>query len=227
MKAEKQTLAEFLVKDWLPSRRPPVLEESTWVSYDRYIRLHVLPWIGVIPLQQLSPVDLNTLYRRLLVSDRQRPGPPKRHPPELHQRANVLRTEGQTCEQIASTLQLEFPDAAGTITRFGVAALLRRGTPKSYAADAQPGLSPRTVRYIHVILHAALKDALRWNRVVRNVADAATPPSTTMAKAPQTKAWTAEQLRSFLQYSAENRYLPVWLFLATSGCRRGEALGLR
>ena len=130
-------------------------------------------------------------------------------------------------EQIASTLQLEFPDAAGTITRFGVAALLRRGTPKSYAADAQPGLSPRTVRYIHVILHAALKDALRWNRVVRNVADAATPPSTTMAKAPQTKAWTAEQLRSFLQYSAENRYLPVWLFLATSGCRRGEALGLR
>ena len=96
VKAEKQTLAEFLVKDWLPSRRPPVLEESTWVSYDRYIRLHVLPWIGVIPLQQLSPVDLNTLYRRLLESDRQRPGPPKRHPPELHQRANVLRTEGQT-----------------------------------------------------------------------------------------------------------------------------------
>ena len=39
--AEKQTLAEFLLKDWLPSRRPPVLEESTWVSYDRYIRLHV------------------------------------------------------------------------------------------------------------------------------------------------------------------------------------------
>ena len=63
--------------------------------------------------------------------------------------------------------------------------------------------------------------------MVRNVADAATPPSTTMSKAPQTKAWTAEQLRAFLQYSSENRYLPVWLFLATSGCRRGEALGLR
>ncbi|MBL0205623.1 MAG: site-specific integrase [Candidatus Microthrix sp.] len=26
---------------------------------------------------------------------------------------------------------------------------------------------------------------------------------------------------------AESRYLPAWLFLATSGCRRGEALGLR
>ena len=77
VKAEKQTVAEFLVKEWLPSRKPPVLEASTWVSYDRYIRLHVLPWIGVVPLQQLSPVDLNTLYRRLLESDRKQP---KRRP---------------------------------------------------------------------------------------------------------------------------------------------------
>ena len=227
MKAEKQTLAEFLLKDWLPSRKPPVLEESTWVSYDRYMRLHVLPWIGVIPLQQLSPVDLNSLYRRLLDSDRNRPGPPKRHPPELHKRAHDLRADDRTCEQIAEVLQSEFAEVAGTITRFGVVALLRRGTRKSYVSDAQPGLSPRTVRYIHTILHTALKNALRWNRVVRNVADAATPPSTTMSKAPQTKAWTAEHLGAFLQYTAESRYLPVWLFLATSGCRRGEALGLR
>ncbi len=226
VKAEKQTVAEFLVKEWLPSRKPPVLEESTWVSYDRYVRLHVLPWVGVIPLQQLSPVDLNQLYRRLLESDRNRPGPPKRHPPELHQRAHDLRADGLTCEQIAEALQTQFPSAAADMTRFAVAALLRRGAPKSYVSDTQPGLSPRTVRYIHTILHAALKDALRWNRVVRNVADAATPPSTTMAKAPQTKAWTAEQLRAFLQYTAESRYLPVWLFLATSGCRRGEVLGL-
>lgn len=74
VKAERQTVAEFFNDEWLPSRKPPVLEESTWHSYDRYVRLHVLPWIGVIPLQQLSPVDLNQLYRRLLESDRKRPG---------------------------------------------------------------------------------------------------------------------------------------------------------
>ncbi len=192
VKAKKQTVAEFLMKEWLPSRRPPVLEESTWVSYDRYIRLHVLPWIGVVPLQQLSPVDLNGLYRRLLDSDRKRPGLPKRHPTELHTRAHALRADGLTCQQVAESLQAEFPAVAGDMTRFAVAALLRRGAPKSYASDAQPGLSARTVRYIHTILHAALKDALRWNRVVRNVADAATPPSTTAAKAPQTEAWTAD-----------------------------------
>lgn len=68
-----------------------------------------------------------------------------------------------------------------------------------------PGLSAR-VRYIHMeIIHAALKDILRWNRVVRNVADAATPPSMSSAKALRTKASTAEQLKALLQFAAENR----------------------
>jgi integrase len=187
----------------------------------------VLPWIGVIPLQQLSPVDLNQLYRRLLESDRKRPGVPQRHPEAFHTRATELRAEGHTHEVIAAALREEFPDIAANITRFAVAALLRRGAPKSYVDETQPGLSPRTVRYIHTIIHAALKDALRWSRVVRNVADAATPPSVSSAKSPRVKAWTAEQLRAFLQFTAENRYLPTWIFLATSGCRRGEALGLR
>ena len=39
VQAQKITVAEFLVKEWLPSRKPPVLEESTWVSYERDIRL--------------------------------------------------------------------------------------------------------------------------------------------------------------------------------------------
>jgi hypothetical protein len=155
----------------------------------------VLPWIGVIPLQQLSPVDLNQLYRRLLESDRKRPGVPQRHPEAFHTRATELRAEGHTHEVIAAALREEFPDIAANITRFAVAALLRRGAPKSYVDETQPGLSPRTVRYIHTIIHAALKDALRWSRVVRNVADAATPPSVSSAKSPRVKAWTAEQLR--------------------------------
>jgi hypothetical protein len=39
-----------------------VLEASTWHSYDRYLRLHVIPFIGAVALQQLSPVDLNRLW---------------------------------------------------------------------------------------------------------------------------------------------------------------------
>ena len=57
VKAERISLADFLIDEWLPSRRPPVLEASTWHSYDRYMRLHVIPHIGAIPLQN---------YRRLI-----------------------------------------------------------------------------------------------------------------------------------------------------------------
>ena len=225
VKAERISLADFLVGEWLPSRRPPVLEASTWHSYDRYMRLHVIPHIGATPLQKLSPVDLNHLYRRLLESGRLRPGRLGRSR-LVFERCTELRREGLTFEQVAEKLRAEFDDEA-TITKNAVAALVRRGAPTDGSGGRAEGLSPRTVRYIHTILHAALKDALRWNRVLRNIADAATPPSAAAAKSTRPKAWTAEQLRSFLGYSAESQYLPAWIFLATSGCRRGECLGLR
>ena len=90
-----------------------------------------------------------------------------------------------------------------------------------------PGLKPRTVRYIHTILHAALKDAVRARRLPMNPADQATPPSASAAKPPEMKVWTGPQLATFLDRVEGNRYRWPWLFLATTGCRRGEALGLR
>ncbi len=42
-----------------------------------------------------------------------------------------------------------------------------------YAALLEAGLAPKTVRNIHTMLHKALKDAVRKNLVVRNVAEAA------------------------------------------------------
>ena len=227
VRPERITVAGFLVDEWLPSRRPPNLEESTYASYERDIRLHVLPYIGAIPLQKLTPVDLNALYRRLLDEGRRLPKPPKRqHPPELLARARGLRTEGLTYEAIAEQLSCEFPEASA-LTRHAVAAMLRRAAaPRARTARRPPGLNARTVRYVHTILHAALKDALRWNRVARNVADAATPPPAGATRSPRPAAWTADELRQFLDFVATSRYLPAWVFLATTGCRRGECLGL-
>jgi hypothetical protein len=37
-------------------------------------------------------------------------------------------------------------------------------------------LSAKTVRNVHVLIHRALKDAVRWGYTVRNVADAVDPP---------------------------------------------------
>lgn len=225
VRAERISLATFLTDEWLPSRRPPVLEVSTWHSYDRYLRLHVIPHIGAVPLQKLTPVDLNQLYRRLLDNGRHGPRSRTTRPPDVRKRAAELRAMGLTYELVAEGLREEFRDEAA-ITKNAVAALLRRASePRS--DDPSAGLSPRTVRYIHTILHAALRDALRWNRVVRNVADAATPPSAAAARSHRPKAWTAEQLGAFLDYAADSPCLPAWIFLATSGCRRGECLGLR
>lgn len=42
--------------------------------------------------------------------------------------------------------------------------------------DGQGGLSVRSVRYLHTIVHRSPRDAVRWGKVTRNVADAADPP---------------------------------------------------
>lgn len=91
----------------------------------------------------------------------------------------------------------------------------------------QGGLSPRTVRYVHTITHRALKDAVKWGRLARNPADAADPPRATSSGRPDSSTWSPEELRAFLDAAADDRLYAAWLLLATTGMRRGEALGLR
>ena len=90
--------------------------------------------------------------------------------------------------------------------------------------NAADGLAPKTVYYIHSILHRALRDAVRWGYVVRNVADAADPPK---AKTPEMRVWSPAQLRTFLDHVRGDRLYAAWLLAATTGMRRGEILGLR
>lgn len=69
---EKITLGEYLER-WLPTKQQP-LAASTFSSYRRNIRLHVLPYIGTIPLQRLTPDDLDNLYAHLLSNGRRNKG---------------------------------------------------------------------------------------------------------------------------------------------------------
>jgi len=85
------------------------------------------------------------------------------------------------------------------------------------------GLSPRTVRYAHTIARKALSDAVGWNLIPRNVADAANPPK--KAKGSK-KTWTAEQLRALLEHVRDDRLYAALLLAATTGCRRGELLAV-
>jgi integrase len=69
---ERITLGEYLQR-WLPTQRQP-LSPSTYSSYEGNLRLHVLPYIGSIPLQRLVPEDLDDLYALLLVKGRKNKG---------------------------------------------------------------------------------------------------------------------------------------------------------
>ena len=131
VEASKRTTGSFLRDEWLPTMRLNV-RPSTWVSYQGLLEAYVIPTLGGVELQQLTPAHLAALYQELLASGRRhRPG----------------------------------------------------------------GLSAKTVRNVHVLIHRALKDAVRWGYTVRNVADAVDPPK---AKPAELQVWTPGQLRAFL-----------------------------
>lgn len=85
-------------------------------------------------------------------------------------------------------------------------------------------LSAKTIRNTHTIFRKALSDAERLGIVSRNAAAAARPP---IAERVEHVTWTAEQLRAFLDFTASDDLFAAYVLLATTGMRRGEALGLR
>lgn len=93
---------------------------------------------------------------------------------------------------------------------------------------AGEGLSPRTVRYIHTIISAALRDAVEDGLLPANPAAKAKPPTAKQARSPEMHPWTAGQLAAFLGWSREHSELhAAWRTLAYTGMRRGELLALR
>ncbi len=116
------------------------------------------------------------------------------------------------------SVQLRHIDAGTLNTLY--AALLANGR-KNYAGG---GLSPRSVQDVHAIVHRALRDAVKWGRLVRNPADAADPAKATADSRPESTVWTAAQLRAF-ERTRTSRFAAAYHLTATTGLRRGEALG--
>jgi integrase len=84
-------------------------------------------------------------------------------------------------------------------------------------------LSSRTVRHIHTTIHKALADAKRWKKIAFNPADDVDPPK---LKRTEIRAWDVVSLQAFLDGVMGEREYPMWRFLALTGCRRSDALGL-
>jgi integrase len=80
------------------------------------------------------------------------------------------------------------------------------------------------VRNVHVMLHGALADAVRWNLLIRNPATDARPPR---VRRQRHLVWNSEQLRQFVSHAQSDRYAALWLLVCTTGLRRSELAGLR
>ena len=59
-------LGAFLVEEWLPAVRPPRVRPSTWASYRMVVESHIVPALGGVVLQRLTPAHLTAFYRALL-----------------------------------------------------------------------------------------------------------------------------------------------------------------
>jgi integrase len=95
---------------------------------------------------------------------------------------------------------------------------------KYYTDKLNSGLSARTVRYHHVVLHIALKTAVKWGLLSRNVADAVDPPRT---RNTEMNTWDEDDIIRFLNASKDTPYYALFHTALFTGMRRSELLALR
>ena len=148
------TVERFLLERWLPAIAQTV-RPSTRTSYEGHVKGHIIPSLGRVRLDRVTPRGLNRLY----------------------------------------------------------------------ADRAAAGLSPATIRRIHATLHRALRDAVRWGDAIENPAARSDPPRT--SSGDDLVTWAPEDVAAFLDSVVGDALEPLWVVLAMTGMRRGEALGLK
>jgi integrase len=129
----KRTVAEFLEREWLPAVEDTI-RPLPFESYERACRSRLVPRLGDVPLQRLTPAQVNSAYAAL----------------------------------------------------------------------------------------RALESAVRWGYAVRSLADPPTPK-----RKRELRTWMADELSRFLTAAEGRRLRPLFVLLASTGARRGEALGCR
>ncbi|MGB9866578.1 MAG: tyrosine-type recombinase/integrase [Bacillota bacterium] len=153
VKPQKITLADYL-RQWLEVACVPRLSPKTIQGYRTCIENHIIPALGLLPVSEVVPLHLQTLYSSLL----------------------------------------------------------------------DTGLSNRTVELVHTVLHAALKQAVKWQLIPRNPADAVEPPRPAR---PEIHVLKPEQVPALLDAARGSPIEALVIVALSTGLRRGELLALR
>src|SRR5439155_7067896 len=157
-------LEDWVTRLWLPVTRSQ-LKESTFDSYRRNMQNHVLPRLGGVPLDEITPRMLTDMYVELLESGR--------------------------------------------------------------LTGDRRGLNPKTVKYVHTIVHKAFADAVDDGLLKSNPADRAKAPKPGRSSNRELRFWEPHQLALFLRHVRGAPLEPLFHLAAFTGMRRGELLGLR
>jgi integrase len=88
-----------------------------------------------------------------------------------------------------------------------------------YHQMSERGLSARTIRYTHVVLRSAMRQALQWRLLLENPADGVEVPQQPRNKM---RALTLGQARALLKVALTNPYGPVLAVALTTGMRPSE-----
>jgi integrase len=140
----------YLLDRWLELAQ---LELTTRDTYQAYLRRHVRPALGTLPLRKLTVDGLDRFYLRLARHGGRCPRCTARVAKGL---APLGAGERYAPRPGAQATAVHTPDCAG-------------GLP----------LAASTVRQVHSILRRALDQAVRWGWIARNPASLASPPRLT------------------------------------------------
>lgn len=95
---------------------------------------------------------------------------------------------------------------------------------KFYAKKLEEGLSGGYVQSLGIFLGKALKTAMEWGMVSRNVVSSVKKP---VYRQNQMNVWSIEQMQFFLKETQDSRFHVAYLLALTTGMREGEILGLQ
>jgi integrase len=126
-----------------------------------------------------------------------------------------------TFERYEQIVRVHIRPALGNLKLKNVTPAHVRGL---YREKLEAGLSARSVQYIHMTLHKALKQAVADGLIPRNATEAVRPPQ---VRREEIHPLTPEQVKTLFAAAKGDRLEALYTLAVTTGLRQGELLGLK
>jgi len=126
-----------------------------------------------------------------------------------------------TYERYEQIVRIHVRPALGSVKLKNLTPVHVRGL---YREKLEAGLSARTVQYIHVTLHKALKQAVQDGLIPRNATEAVKAPQ---VRREEMRPLSGDQVKVLLEVARGDRLEALYVLAIYTGLRQGELLGLK